>query len=276
MTKLYYGSVMSDGIRIQYYMTGEEKPPILLVHGFTDNGLSWNRVPIHLMRIYNVVVMDTRGHGFSGCGEGPFNLHDEAADMKVLVDALHLTKPVIMGHSRGASIAATASADYADVFSGCILIDPPWDAKYSNQTYEERIADAEDWRNVINKMKTLSYDNLLRMGKRKNPGWDASEFFQWAQSKYQMQENALQGIMTTIEPWQELVPKIKCPGLMLTANVEKGGIMDPKTAEEAKLYWNTLETAHFPNAGHNIHRESYQEFLDVIDPFLKRIRRSES
>ena len=274
MTNLYYGSVLSDDIRIQYYMTGEEKPPILLVHGFTDNGFCWNRIPVHLARIYNVVVMDTRGHGFSGCGDEPFGLHDEARDIMAIVEHLHLRKPVIMGHSHGASMAATAVVDYPDIFAGVVLIDPPWGDKYDDQTPEERQASADEWRSVVNKMKRLNHDQLVRMGKQKYPDWDESEFFQWAQSKLQMKDNAMLGLMKPYDRLEDALPKIKCPGLILTGNPEKGAIVTPATVERIQKLWKKVEVVNFPEAGHNIHRESYREFLNAIDPFLKRIRRA--
>ncbi|MBI9048213.1 MAG: alpha/beta hydrolase [Anaerolineaceae bacterium] len=274
MTKLYYGSVISDGLRIQYYMTGEEKPPILLVHGLTDNGFCWNRIPIHLMRNYNVVVMDTRGHGFSGCGNEPFDLHDEAGDMAAIIKELGLVKPVILGHSRGASIAGTAAADYPNLFSACVLIDPPWDGNFATQDQADLDAVADEWRKSTAKLKSVKHDDLVRLGKRANPSWDESEFFQWAQAKRQVQDNAFLGLTTAIGSWQELVPKIKCPGLLMTGDQQKGALLKADTAEEMKAYWKNLETAHFSDAGHSIHRESYRDFLSVLDPFLKRIRRA--
>jgi pimeloyl-ACP methyl ester carboxylesterase len=274
MTKLHYGSVHSDGIRIQYYMTGEEKPPILLVHGFSDNGFCWNRIPVHLAKIYNVVVMDTRGHGFSGCGNEPFTPNDEARDMVALVNELNLHKPVIMGHSHGASIAAAAAADFPNVFLAAVLIDPPWGGRFEQQTDEDRQTRADEWRAGIAKMKAASHEEVMQMGKQKHPGWDESEYFQWAQSKHQMQDNAFLAIVKAGEAWQEQVARIKCPGLLMTGDPQKGGLVTPEIAAEAKKIWKNLETMHFLNAGHNIHRDSYREFLNGLDPFLKKIRRA--
>lgn len=274
MANLYYGSVLSDNIRIQYYMTGEEKPSILLVHGFSDNGLSWNRIPVYLMKLYNVVIMDTRGHGFSGCGDEPFGLHDEARDIMAIVNQLQLVKPVIMGHSHGASMAATAAVDNPGIFAGLILIDPPWGGTFDNQTLEDRQGSADEWRKVIGKMKRLSHDQLVRMGKRKYPAWDESEFFQWAQSKLQMQDNAMLSFMKPYDALEDALPKITCPGLILTADPEKGAVVTPETVDRVKRLWNAVEVVHFPDAGHNLHRECYPEFITAIDPFLKRIRRA--
>ncbi|MGD0100048.1 MAG: alpha/beta hydrolase, partial [Acidobacteriota bacterium] len=37
------GNVIIDGIKIHYYRSGGKKPPIVLLHGATDDGLCWGR-----------------------------------------------------------------------------------------------------------------------------------------------------------------------------------------------------------------------------------------
>jgi hypothetical protein len=39
------GDLQLDNVRIHYYRTGaKEKPPLVLLHGFSDNGLCWSEV----------------------------------------------------------------------------------------------------------------------------------------------------------------------------------------------------------------------------------------
>ncbi len=37
------GNVAVNGISIHYHRTGGDKPPMLLLHGITNNGLCWTR-----------------------------------------------------------------------------------------------------------------------------------------------------------------------------------------------------------------------------------------
>jgi hypothetical protein len=53
MARLFYGSFQSDDARIHYYRTGDLKPPVILLHGFTDNGLCWNQIPLLLELEYD-------------------------------------------------------------------------------------------------------------------------------------------------------------------------------------------------------------------------------
>ena len=61
------GDISSNGIRIHYYRTGGvDKPPLILAHGLTDNGLCWTRTAEALMSDFDVVMVDARNHGLSG------------------------------------------------------------------------------------------------------------------------------------------------------------------------------------------------------------------
>ena len=55
--------VESNGINIHYHRTGGPYPVLLLIHGFTDNGLCWSRVARQLEANYDILMLDSRGHG---------------------------------------------------------------------------------------------------------------------------------------------------------------------------------------------------------------------
>ena len=83
MTEWLEGEVYANGITIHYYRSdGSNKPSILLLHGFTDNGRCWSRVAHELGASYDVVMTDARGHGRSGGSATGFSttiLADDAA-----------------------------------------------------------------------------------------------------------------------------------------------------------------------------------------------------
>jgi pimeloyl-ACP methyl ester carboxylesterase len=55
-----------NGVRLHYYRTGHgDKPPLVLVHGFSDNGLCWTPTARDLEADYDVIMPDMRGHGLS-------------------------------------------------------------------------------------------------------------------------------------------------------------------------------------------------------------------
>ena len=63
--KVFSGDVVANGIKIHYYRTGGDKPPVVLSHGATDDGLCWTRVTLALEAEYDVIMPDARGHGYA-------------------------------------------------------------------------------------------------------------------------------------------------------------------------------------------------------------------
>ncbi|MBP6803028.1 MAG: alpha/beta hydrolase, partial [Chloroflexi bacterium] len=101
-----------DGRTVHYTRTGDgNKPPLLLLHGFTDNGLCWLRAARDLEAQYDVIMPDARGHGLSARVQ-PGEPLDNAADVAGLITALGLRKPVVGGHSMGGLTATELGARY--------------------------------------------------------------------------------------------------------------------------------------------------------------------
>jgi hypothetical protein len=56
MSNWFSGDVDANGVRIHYYRTGGEKPPLVLSHGATDSGRCWTRVARDLESDYDVIM----------------------------------------------------------------------------------------------------------------------------------------------------------------------------------------------------------------------------
>ena len=50
MDKWTTGYFVSHGTKLHYYRTGGPKPPLVLLHGITDDGLCWAPVAGHNIR----------------------------------------------------------------------------------------------------------------------------------------------------------------------------------------------------------------------------------
>jgi len=52
-----------NGINLHYWRTGEGgKPPLVLVHGFSDNSQCWLQTAIDLEAEFDIIMPDARGH----------------------------------------------------------------------------------------------------------------------------------------------------------------------------------------------------------------------
>ncbi len=104
---------------------GENKPSIVLVHGFAANKENWIRFASHLTDTFHVVAMDLPGHGDS---VKDFNLHYDFSDQVVYVNEtltqLNIKKFHMAGNSMGGAIAALYAVAYPEQVESLFIIDP--------------------------------------------------------------------------------------------------------------------------------------------------------
>lgn len=98
---IHSGYAPVNGIKIWYAVFGHGKPVILLHGGLANSNYWGNQVPV-LARHYEVIVMDSRGHGRSTRNEQPYGYDLMASDVVGLMDYLKLRKVAIIGWSDGA------------------------------------------------------------------------------------------------------------------------------------------------------------------------------
>ncbi|MGA2709931.1 MAG: alpha/beta hydrolase [Steroidobacteraceae bacterium] len=103
---------LSDGIELAYIDMGDPAgPPVVLIHGFTDNARDWAPMLPHLSTHDRLIIVDIRGHGKSSKPECCYSRLDFAYDIKLLLDTLGIEKTDVVGHSLG-SIVAQTFAEY--------------------------------------------------------------------------------------------------------------------------------------------------------------------
>ncbi len=270
MAQLFYGSMQRQGVNLQYYRTGGEKPPVIMLHGLTDNALCWNRIPVLLEVEFDVVLLDARGHGLSGLDACGASLDVQADDVLALIDQLELLQPVLIGHSMGAVVAALIAARMPKAVRGVVLIDPPWrDEAEIKDNGKERYP--ESVRAGFRENKNSDLAALMARGRADNPCWDESEFMQWAKSKQQFTIDALDTIKVRDFPWFEVMPQLKCPGLLLTGDPKLGAVITPALARKIGRIWKKGKVVFIPGAGHSIHRDQFGAVMVAIDDFMRRL-----
>lgn len=114
----------SNGQRAYFDQAGTGTP-LVMVHGASQDSLSWQHNLDFFAQHYAVYALDLPGHGKSSMpSSGP---HDNtAANAQYVLDclqALALEPAVLMGHSMGGGIVAAAAAKAPERVSGLVLVD---------------------------------------------------------------------------------------------------------------------------------------------------------
>ncbi|WP_187436757.1 alpha/beta fold hydrolase [Bradyrhizobium rifense] len=92
-----------NGIKVWYALFGRGEP-VLLLHGGLANANYWGHQVRALQRHYQVIVMESRGHGRSSRNQEPYGYDLMALDVIGVLDHLKIKKAAIVGWSDGAII----------------------------------------------------------------------------------------------------------------------------------------------------------------------------
>jgi pimeloyl-ACP methyl ester carboxylesterase len=112
------GTTAVNGIALWYASFGRGAPVILL-HGGLANANYWGlQVPALMAHHYQVIVLDSRGHGRSSRTAAPIGYDLMAADVLALMDHLHIRQAALVGWSDGAIIGLDIAIHHPERLTG--------------------------------------------------------------------------------------------------------------------------------------------------------------
>jgi pimeloyl-ACP methyl ester carboxylesterase len=100
--ELWHGKTI-DGTA--YRQWGTSGTPIVLIGGFLEPSFVWEKVAPLLAQDHRVYALDLDGFGYTE-RRGPWTLAHWGDQVQAFCKALGLTKPIVVGHSLGAAVAA--------------------------------------------------------------------------------------------------------------------------------------------------------------------------
>ena len=264
------GDVNVNGLRLHYTRTGGPGPQVVLAHGFSDDGLCWTPLAEALASQYDLVMVDARGHGRSDAPERGYGSAEHAADLAGVITALGLGRPAVLGHSMGAATALVLAGTRADLAGAILLEDPPplWAADFPPGPAQERHAEMRIW---ITDLKRKTREGLIADQRAASPGWSEAELGPWADSKLRFSLNAFNDLGGATVEWGAILPRITCPALLITADPALGALITAEGAQALQGQIPQLRVAHIPGAGHNIRREAFAHYLEVVQAFLAEV-----
>ena len=262
--------IQSNGIKLHYTRTGGAHPIMVLLHGFSDDGLCWSPIADHLQHAWDLIMVDARGHGKSDGPVAGYGYDQHAADVAGLITALKLEKPTVTGHSMGAITALTLAAMHPMLPRAIILEDPPplWSPPVILASERNRRGGMSQW---IVELKRKTREEMLTACRTSSPTWPEAELGPWADSKLRFSFNVLGDYGAPPVALRETLPAITCPALLITSDNALGGITNPTQAADLKTLIPHLTIRNIQGAGHSIRREQPAAFLDTLSTFISSL-----
>lgn len=266
-----------DGLGYSFEVTGSGRlPPLLLLHGFTGSGASWDDLLPRLSADRLVLTVDLPGHGQTPPPAAPerAGMPAVSSDLAGLVSALSLDRfgPLdVLGYSMGGRLALFFALDHPVLVRRLVLesaspglADP--EERRTRQLSDEALA----WRIEEHGIPAFvdEWEDLpLFASQRRLPEPARASLRQSRLSNTDAGLAAsLRSMGTGVQPslWP-LLPGLHSPVLLLV------GELDPKFLEINRRMQAAIPTSALhiiPDAGHTPHLENPAHYLEVVNEFL--------
>jgi pimeloyl-ACP methyl ester carboxylesterase len=116
-------------LRFHYLDWGGAGRPLVLLHGLASNARIWDFVAPRLAAHFRVFALDQRSHGLTDPASDGFDFAAITRDLHAFVDALGLERPLLVGHSWGASTVLNYAALHGNAalrpanVAGIVMVD---------------------------------------------------------------------------------------------------------------------------------------------------------
>ena len=236
-----------------------EAPPLVLLHGITDDGSTWPDAVARWAGSWRVLAVDQRGHGFSP----RFEPDQMGRMMEVLVqDLIAVIEPLgkvsVVGHSLGGRVAAEAALSRPELFSCLVLEDP---AIFTGPVVS---ATNSQWLEHVAAVSEKPEVELERM--RAETSWSETELAAWAAAKPRVDRWMLRRCDLGGSDPAEVFNALRVPTLVLWD-------ADGELRDDTYLLDNDqVRFEYLDGVGHCIRRDDPELFHGLVDPWLEEHR----
>jgi N-formylmaleamate deformylase len=256
------GTVEVGGMRLHHLGYGDGEPAVVVLPGITSPAITWEFVAEHLAADgAHVVVPDIRGRGLSDAPESGYALTDYVADAVGLIRALDLERPVVLGHSMGARIAAALGAAHPDEVGPLVVVDPP----LSGPGRGEYATSLDSFRQQLHEAYRGTNPVEVR---RFYPGWSEDALRLRAEWLPTCAEQAV------VESWQHFsdedffAPWSQLPAPLLFVYGAESPVVTPEGVADVAAANPRAQVTGIAGAGHMIPWDNLDDFLRVVRGFL--------
>ncbi len=263
---------VNDG-PIHYYRTGNgDKPPLLLLHGFEEYGLSWLRVARELEGEYDVIMVDARGHGHSV--KTGYTLGANVEDTVSVIQALKLEGLRVLGFSMGIETAKGVTIRCPELVHSIILAGW-WTGEGAISRNEGFMAWARQFQDWLVQLKTMSFEEQLISALSYStllpeeeyvPMVEGYALFDPELGVWELERYLSTPRKSSNEGLKEL-RQVSCPVLVMQHDGHIAGA--EAVVREVPSEQSNVRIVFFENSGHLIQRYAAEQYMKLVREFFR-------
>jgi pimeloyl-ACP methyl ester carboxylesterase len=277
---------VDDDLRLHARTLGEAGPRVVFVHGLFGQGKNWTTIAKGLSDGHRVTLLDLPNHGHS-----PWTDRVDYVDMADLVAAEldSFGEPVtLVGHSMGGKVAMTLALRRPDLVRALVVVDiAPVEYPIEGSRTDDEDEEASPFGAFIAAMKAMDLDaletradaddalrsavpsrmvrsfllqSLVREGLGADGGW-----------RWRLNLDLLERDLGELRRFPEPPPGATFDGPVLWVAGANSHYVLPRDRERMDELFPTTRLVRIKNAGHWVHSEQPDVFLETLRAFLDKV-----
>lgn len=250
-----------------FYKTFGEGKPLFILHGLFGSSDNWITLGNKFSEEYQVVLLDLRNHGQSPHSD-IWDYPSMAQDIYVLSNNLGFKKINLLGHSMGGKVGMTIADKYPQLLNKLIVADiapkyyPIRHRKIIDGLLSINIKQIENRTKAEKQLASYISEPAIRMFLLKNLEKNSEGGFRW-KINLDIINNHLENVGQATIP----TSKISTPTLFIRG-INSDYVSDEDIMEIRKYYSNSAVES-IGNAGHWLHAEQPEAFMNTVLKFLE-------
>ncbi len=250
----------ANGTILRYQLVGSDNPTVVLIHEMTSGLETWDEILPEVARGRRVLRYDLRGVGRSERIRGTITYEDHAKDLLALLDALQLTRPVVLvGSALGAAVGVQFAATYPDRVKSFVALSPAIS-----------LVPRPEFLSIVNKIQEIGLraymDNWTEDIYPRSIRTNKERWARYRGMELSCDQESIIALIRTLAAagFKDLLPKVKCPALVVHTS-----LWSRPEAEIRKLS-ELMPAGQFTvaEAGHYSALESPEAIVPVLMRFL--------
>lgn len=241
--------------------------PILILHGLFGSKRNWGAIAKRLSARHRVLSLDLRNHGDSPWIDG-MDYRDMAGDVAAFIKRHALGPCTVVGHSMGGKTAMVLALSHPELVKRLVVVDiAPVEREtgfgaYIDAMAEVPLAACESRADIAEHLEHVVPNAMVRTFLTQNVVREETGF------RWRINLSALADGMDDIAdfPEPDHHQSFKAPTLFV-AGATSDYIQSHHMGDIHRLF-PAAEVVHIPGAGHWLHAEAPEAFLQHLEPFL--------
>ncbi len=242
-------------------------PPLAILHGLFGSGRNWAGIAQRLAAHHRAITLDLRNHGASPW-EDAMDYAAMAEDVRATLDALGHRAFALIGHSMGGKVAMMAALARGAEVTRLVVVDiAPVSYAPRHLAYVRAMRDLD----LAGISRRSMADARLAAAVP-----DAAErafllqnlVLENGQAAWRLNLAAIERAMPLLVGFPDLPAGVAYHGPALFVAGGRSDYLRPEYEPAIRRLFPAARIARIADAGHWLHAEQPQAFLDLVEPFL--------